>query len=255
MLMFVDAWRQLEYGVRLDWGLAGAISIADQVDAAVVVDVLSFTTTLSVALDAGATVLPYRWRDSRSGDFAREHDAVLAVGRSQAGPGQISLSPTTLRGGQVPDRIVLPSPNGSTISQHLTSSSSVCLGASLRNAQAVAAWITAHYDPERSTVAVVASGEHWPGDALRPAVEDLWGAGAVVDHLARAGWTTPSPEAAAARAAWRVAADDPLGNLLSCSSGRELTQGGYQDDVLIAAEVASSRSVPVLRGETYANGA
>ena len=251
--MFVDAWRQLEYGVRLDWGLAGAIGIADRVDATVVVDVLSFTTTLSVALDAGATVLPYRWRDSRSVDFAREHDAVLAVGRSQAGPGQISLSSTTLRGGQVPDRIVLPSPNGSTISQHLASSSSVCLGASLRNAQAVAAWITSHYDPQRSTVAVVAAGEHWPGGALRPAVEDLWGAGAVVDHLARAGWTTPSPEAAAARAAWHVAANDVLSNLLSCGSGRELVHGGYREDVLTAAEVGTSRSVPVMRGQTFIN--
>jgi len=257
MLGSMDAWRQHGYGVRLDWGLAGATAIADQVDVAVVVDVLSFTTTLSVALDAGVAVLPYRWRDSRGVKFAREHDAVLAVGRSQAGPGEISLSPTTLRGSrQLPDRIVLPSPNGSTIAQHLAATSSTCLGASLRNAQAVAAWIAAHHDPADSTVTVVASGEHWAGGGLRPAVEDLWGAGAVIDHLEQAGWSTPSPEAAAARAAWRGAVDDDaLGNLLSCASGRELTQGGYREDVVIAAEVGSSRSVPILRGKTFVNGA
>lgn len=253
MLKSMTAWRQLEYGVRLDWGLAGAIATADQVDVAVIVDVLSFTTTLSVALDEGATVLPYRWRDSRSVDFAREHDAELAVGRSQAGPGAISLSPTTMRDRPLPDRIVLPSPNGSTIAQHVAATSSSCVGASLRNARAVAAWIASHYDPAHSTVTVVASGEHWPDGALRPAVEDLWGAGAVIDHLERAGWSTTSPEAAAARAAWRVAADDALGNLLSCASGRELTQGGYREDVVIAAEVESSRSVPFLRGETFVN--
>ena len=247
----MDAWRQRGYGVRSDWGLAGAIATAEGADVAVVVDVLSFTTTLSVALDAGASVIPSRWRDSRSAELAREHDAVLAVGRSQAGPAGISLSPTTLRGRPVPARIVLPSPNGATIAAHLGSTATLCLGASLRNAGAVADWITAHHDPARNAVTVVAAGEQWPGGALRPAVEDLWGAGAVIYHLVRAGWLNPSPEAAAARAAWLTAADDPFGNLLSCGSGRELAQGGHRDDVLIAAEVGSSRSVPVLRGGAF----
>ena len=209
----MDAWRQRGYGLRFDWGLAGAISVADQVDVAVVVDVLSFTTTLSVALDGGASVIPSRWRDVRSATLAREHDAVLAVGRSQAGPGDVSLSPTTLRCGPVPARIVLPSPNGATIAEHVGTTATLCLGAGLRNAPAVASWLAARHDPVRSTVVVVAAGEQWPGGALRPAVADLWGAGALIDHLARAGWSTPSPEAATARAAWLPAADDVLGNL------------------------------------------
>ena len=247
----MDAWQQREYGLRFDWGLAGAVATAGSADVAVVVDVLSFTTTLSVALDAGASVVPSRWRDSRGAELAREHDAVLAVGRTQAGPADISLSPTTLRGRPVPARIVLPSPNGATIAQHVGTTGTLCLGACLRNARAVAAWITAHHDPDRDTVTVVAAGEQWPDGTLRPAVEDLWGAGAVIDHLSQAGWSTHSPEAAAARASWLAAADDPLGNLLWCGSGRELTQGGHREDVLIAAEVDSSRSVPVLRGHVF----
>ena len=249
----VDAWRQREHGVRFDWGIAGARSVAEQADVAVVVDVLSFTTTLSVALDGGASVIPSRWRDARSARLAREHDAVLAVGRSQAGPGDVSLSPTTLRRGPVPARIVLPSPNGATIAEHLGTTATLCLGAGLRNARAVAAWLAARHDPDRSTVAVVAAGEEWPDGALRPDVEDLWGAGAVIDHLERAGWSATSPEAAAARAAWLAAADDPLGNLLSCGTGRELVQSGYRADVLVAAEVGARRSGPVLRGGAFAD--
>jgi len=163
----------------------------------------------------------------------------------------VTLSPTTPRRGPVPDRIVLPSPNGATIAAHLGTTATIRTGASLRNARAVAAWLATRHDPAHTTVAVVAAGEQWPEGALRPAVEDLWGAGAVIDHLLRAGWSTPSPGAAAARAAWLAAADDPVGNLLSCGSGRELTQGGYREDVLIAAEVGSSRSVPVLRGGAF----
>src|SRR5688572_16417167 len=85
--------RQSPHRVRCDWGLAGAEAITGDADVAVVVDVLSFTTTLSVALDLGTIVLPYRWSDATAEKFAREQDAVLAVGRSVARPGQISLSP------------------------------------------------------------------------------------------------------------------------------------------------------------------
>lgn len=81
----MDAWRQREHGVRFDWGLAGATPVADDVDVAVVVDVLSFTTTLSVALDSGASVIPSRWRDSRSAALAREHGA----GWRSGGPGRV----------------------------------------------------------------------------------------------------------------------------------------------------------------------
>lgn len=45
-----EAHRQREYGVRFDWGLQGALAVAADVDIAVVVDVLSFTTTVTVAL-------------------------------------------------------------------------------------------------------------------------------------------------------------------------------------------------------------
>ena len=45
------------------------------------VDVLSFTTTLTVAVERGMTVLPFAWKDARAAEYAAERDAVLAVGR------------------------------------------------------------------------------------------------------------------------------------------------------------------------------
>ncbi len=52
------------------------------------VDVLSFTTTLSVALDRGAEVLPLPWQHESAAAFAREQRATLALGRRAAVAGR-----------------------------------------------------------------------------------------------------------------------------------------------------------------------
>ncbi|WP_205855914.1 hypothetical protein [Phytoactinopolyspora endophytica] len=62
----------------MEWGRAGGEETALGATFAVVVDVLSFTTTLSVAMDQGATVYPYRWKDDSAADYAHAHDAKLA---------------------------------------------------------------------------------------------------------------------------------------------------------------------------------
>ncbi|MGN5240469.1 MULTISPECIES: 2-phosphosulfolactate phosphatase [unclassified Rhodococcus (in: high G+C Gram-positive bacteria)] len=239
------AHRQRDSRIRFDWGLRGAAAIAEGADVAVVVDVLSFTTTLSVALDAGIDVLPYRWRDETAAAHAAAHDAVLAVGRRDATPGEVSLSPGTIRSVRNVERMVLPSPNGSSIAYDLDSRASTCLGASLRNSHAVAEWIARHHPT--AVVAVVAAGEKWPDGSLRPAVEDLWGAGAVIAELVETfGPESLSPEADQARCAWVAVADRVAGALRDCASGRELAQIGFARDVEIASEVRSSDCVPVL---------
>jgi 2-phosphosulfolactate phosphatase len=242
---------QGRYRVRFDCALTGAGAVAEGVDVAVVVDVLSFTTTLSVAMDRGMTVLPYPWRDDTAEDYAEAHDATLAVGRSEAGDGQISLSPVSLRAHPgPPGRLVLPSPNGSAIAHHFATMRVECIGACLRNADAVAAWLS-RLGPDRQTVAVIAAGERWPTGELRPAAEDAWGAGAVIANLNRRGWTGLSPEAHTAIAAYESVHGHEFAALLACASGQELTEQGYRDDVQIAAEIDQSRSVPQLRGEQF----
>ncbi|MEI7057519.1 2-phosphosulfolactate phosphatase [Nocardioides sp. CCNWLW239] len=244
MATFDPEHRQHRYQVRFDWGPVGA-DVIGPVDIAVVVDVLSFTTTLTVAVERGIEVFPFRWRDDRAMAYAHEQDAVLAVQRQDAAPGRPSLSPASLREAEGVRRLVLPSPNGSTISSMLAGGGASVIGASLRNRTAVAEWLAPRCAAGAS-IGVVASGERWPDGSLRPAVEDLWGAGAVLDALDPADL---SPEAAVARDAFRAA--DLPDALHACASGRELTAKGYAADVAVASEMDSVSVVPHLCGGSF----
>ncbi|AZI57311.1 2-phosphosulfolactate phosphatase [Nakamurella antarctica] len=249
-------YKQGASDIRFDWGLEGAGVISSGAGIVVVVDVLSFTTTLSVAMDYGVDVYPYRLRDASAAAFAASKHAILAVGRSEAGASGVSLSPASVRAsasGAGPlaksRRLVLPSPNGSAISKAMAEQGAVVLGASLRNAAAVAAWIDKNRQGQ--SVAIIASGERWPGDLLRPAIEDMWGAGAVIAELQSFRKITCSPEASAAAAAYLHVKGTLLESLQQCASGRELIEDGHGNEIEVAAEARSSMVVPVLRGEAF----
>ncbi|SNS27505.1 2-phosphosulfolactate phosphatase [Rhodococcoides kyotonense] len=245
------AHRQEQYDLRFDWGPVGADALAPQSEVAVVVDVLSFTTTLSVALDRGTSVIPWPTRDDSARRLAHEHGAALAVGRSVAQPGEISLSPATLRNGTPPPRLVLPSPNGSTIASRLSDVAGTCIGGSLRNAAAVGSWIASTV-PSGGAVSVIAAGERWPNGELRPSIEDLWGAGLILAELTRlAPERSLSPEARMAVVCWEAISSTVADGLRTCASGRELIEAGFGIDVDIAAEANSSRTVPVLRDGVF----
>jgi 2-phosphosulfolactate phosphatase len=95
---------------------------------------------------------------------------------------------------------------------------------------------------------VVPSGEQWADSALRPAIEDLIGAGAIISHFST---RTLSPEAATALGAYRSVAGNLSAVLRECASGRELCEKGYQEDVLLAAELDVSQTVPIYREPAY----
>ena len=231
-----NAFDQHDYAVRFAWGPNGVQALAPTSDVVVIVDVLSFTTAVSVAAARGALVYPYRWRDASAAPFADDVGAVLAGERTAAG---YSLSPSSLDRVAAGERLVLPSPNGSTCADLAAGSGATVLAASLRNASAVARWL----DARPGVVSVVAAGERWSGGGLRPAVEDLVGAGAVIARLARG---PRSREAEAALGAYRAGERDLRDVLLSCSSGRELVGRGFESDVLMAAELDADDVVPVL---------
>ncbi|WP_418059225.1 2-phosphosulfolactate phosphatase [Pimelobacter simplex] len=266
--------------VRLEWGPTGGAAISADADIVVVVDVLSFTTTLTIATARGTRVHPFAWKDDRAAAaYARERDAVVAVGRFEAralggsdgrggrggsGGALPSLSPAQLLDAVPVPRLVLPSPNGSAICAALRAARPglTVAGASLRNRSAVARWLAPQV-AAGARVALVPAGERWPDGSLRPAVEDLWGAGAVLDAL---GSETPSlgTEARHARAAYRAVAGTESGTgtgtgtgtleaaLLDCASGRELVGVGFRADVVVAAALDADDVVPVLGADGFA---
>lgn len=235
--------RQSTWRVRFGWGPVELRAvIAEQV---VIVDVFRFTTAVDAAVAQGASVFPYRWKDQAAANFAASRNAILADGADPAGP---SLSPVRLSTLQRGDRVVLPSPNGSTcaaIAGELGATSVVA--ACLRNAQAVARWLTG----EGGSVAVVACGERWPDGSLRPALEDLLGAGAVISALDG----SRSPEAEAAAVLWESVAADVVRLLRATASGQELAARGWSEDLMFACEVGASSCVPLLRDGAFTNAA
>lgn len=232
-------WDQAQGAVRCEWGEPGVRHLGPQVDAVVIVDVLSFSTCVDVALGRGAGVLPFRWRDERAAAFAAARGARLAshTRRFTGGP---SLSPTSLLALEAGERLVLPSPNGGALcalAEELRPGH--VYAACLRNAAAVAAHLRGRY----ARVLIVPAGERWPDGTLRPALEDWLGAGAVISALGGAG----SPEAQAAAQAFRDAQASLPEVVGGCSSGRELRERGFGADVALAAQVNVSLCVPRLQ--------
>ncbi|MFC6356813.1 hypothetical protein [Luethyella okanaganae] len=98
----------------------------------------------------------------------------------------------------------------------------------------------------RATVAIVAAGGNEAGGGIRFAVEDLLGAGAVVDALARLGLDHSSPEAAAACAAF-TGLRGAVGHLVTaCGSARELAVSGGNQEATRSAGLVDALDVVTL---------
>ncbi len=244
--------RQRAYDVRCEWGLHGVELLARECAVVVIVDVLSFCTSVDIAVGRGARVLPQRWADANtvsgraapSSAAARQataHGAVAAGPRGGSGP---SLRPSSLVGLAPDTLLALPSPNGATLCATAARHRAVVLAGCLRNASAVARAARALGGP----IGLVPAGERWPDDTLRAAAEDALGVGAIVAALqhTKAGLTC-SPEARLAAAQFAAARLSGLSTVLAeLSSGRELIADGYDEDVRLAADLDVSRAVPRL---------
>lgn len=249
MIATADAFGQRDYAVRLEWGPAGAHAVV--ADVSVIVDVLSFSTSVCVAVERGMSVYSYPWKGPRAEAFAAERGAVLAVGRREstmpgAGVGY-SLSPAMLVDSPPVPRLVLPSPNGSTIAAALSDSGSRVLVGCLRNASAVAGWLASRLD-RGDAVAIIAAGERWESDgSLRPALEDHLGAGAILSMVARLGHRSRlSPEALVAAELFDTVRPELARYIGGCVSARELDDRGFHADVDVAAGLDGSVAVPLL---------
>jgi 2-phosphosulfolactate phosphatase len=205
-----DPHSQSSYQVRFDWGIEGARAVASDADVIVIVDILSFCTAVDVAVAAGGSV--------------------------------------ELKVGDAPDTDVVPGTDGSRIAAALVDHPGIVIAGSLRNATAVAHWILAHQDEtgNRLAIAIIAAGDR-RGDVPRVTVEDLLGAGAIIDALAAVGLDACSPEAAAAAASFAGLKRATKHLITASSSGRELAERGFAADIRLAVQTDASTTIPVLR--------
>jgi 2-phosphosulfolactate phosphatase len=231
---------QAEFDIRCEWGEHGVTQLAPESDAVVIVDVLSFSTSVTIAVGNGAVVYPYRGKREAAPEFAQSVGAILAEFNRKTVSGY-SLAPASLVNIPAGTRLVLPSPNGSTLT--LATGEAPTFAACLRNARAVASALA----KMGKRISVIPAGERWQDGTLRPALEDLIGAGALIHHLAG----TRSPEAEMAVAAYARFGDDLLGHLKQCGSGKELIGRGFAHDVELAAASNVSDAVPFLTDGAY----
>lgn len=244
-----DVHQQFGAAVRFDWGPTGADALATDNGCLVVIDVLSFTTSVSIAVSKGTEVFPYRWKDETAAVYAEEKRAVLAIDRDMANDAHPwSLSPAALMEAAAVERLVLPSPNGSTVA---FGTKTFAVAGSFRNGEYVADHLyRAGYGTPDRPIGVIASGERWETDgSLRPCIEDFLCAGQIIFALARHGCTL-SPEAQTANDAFKSASNIP--NILrDCASGRELIHDGYEQDVELAAQLNQDDVVPTLTNQRF----
>jgi len=232
---------QTRFDIRCEWGEQSVTALAADSDAVIIVDVLSFSTCVAIAVHNGAIVYPFHSNTMTAQDYAREKDALLAV--KQRNTKGYSLSPLSLMTIPAQTKIVLPSPNGSLLST-LTGNKPTFTGC-LRNARAVA--LAAQKFGIRITV--IPAGERWfaTNSSLRPALEDTIGAGAIIHYLSG----KKSMEAQAAESTFLQFRNQLQSCFKNIGSGIELIDKGFAKDVELAAELNVSDKAPRLRNSAY----
>ncbi|MCD2168793.1 2-phosphosulfolactate phosphatase [Microbacterium sp. JC 701] len=123
----------------------------------------------------------------------------------------------------------------------------------LRNAAAVADHVLAvqRARGERTSISIVAAGYPDGDEAVRFAVDDLLGAGAVIAALGDLGIDHASPDAAVAGEGFRALGGAVRHLLTASGTGRALAADGGRDGVLHAAARDAASVVPVLRDGVF----
>src|SRR5476649_714931 len=221
-------YSQSRFDVRLEWGLSGAENLAQEVDCVVVIDVMSFSTCVSMANDNNALIYPYIFKDETAIKYAQTLGADVANFTRKFDTGEFSLSPQSLQAIPTDYRLVLPSPNGSTISFMARDSGAAVFSGCFRNLMATAKACIGF-----KHILIIPSGERWMDGSLRPAVEDYVAAGGIITFL---GDRNLSPEAQAAAAAFACYKKDNFLSLNYCSSATELKERGFETDIALCLE-------------------
>ncbi|WLS78414.1 2-phosphosulfolactate phosphatase [Erwinia pyri] len=242
----MEWYSQQGFEVRLEWSLSAVDYLADETDCVIVVDVMSFSTCVSLAVDNGAHIYPYPWKD----ESALEYGISMGVNtasfdRRFSGKGY-SLSPLSIQNIKKGESLVLPSPNGSTISFRAKEAGIAVFSGCFRNISATARACSAF-----KRILVIPCGERWPDGSLRPAIEDYVAAGGITEALGR---KSLSPEALTALAAYRYHQEHHLSLLHNCASAAELRLRGFEEDIALSLEVDAGKLECRMYGNFYSSG-
>jgi 2-phosphosulfolactate phosphatase len=210
---------QSDFDIHLEWGNLGVAELSKTSRVYIIVDVLSFSTCVEIVTSRGGYIIPYQRRDESAIQFAESWDAELAT--SDRSLDQHSLSPASLLDFPAGKRLVLPSPNGTTLT--LQTGSVPTTAGCFRNAKSVAEYAQRF----KKGISVITAGERWNDGSLRPCFEDWLGAGAILAHMSG----SFSPEALAALAAYQSLADQLASLVKGTGSGKELIEKGFERDV------------------------
>lgn len=206
----------------------------------VVVDVLFATSTIVHALDAGAaSVWPAPDRESAEALAAGLEDGLLAGEyMTDAIPGFAPATPLALAAATLAGcSVVYCTTNGTVALAHAAAAEHVYVAA-LSNAGAVASHVASAH-PETG-VLIVCAGSH---DRFN--LEDFYCAGHLVAHFRRLGRYDLTDAAIAAAMARQAC--EPEVALSASRVGRLMARRGLSQEVVSAARVDHSQTVPMLR--------
>ncbi|WHZ04063.1 2-phosphosulfolactate phosphatase [Neobacillus sp. YX16] len=242
---------QSPYTCRVEWGRRGAREAAERGDIIIIVDVLSFSSTVVSALNFDAVIYPYP-PNLDGKEYAQTINAEYILGRAEAAKaGKPTLSPVSFNDEHTNKKYVLTSLNGAFCTWIASKVPALLIG-SLLNASSAAAVANQLRLQKNASITVIPCGEMWSNgkeeeDTLRPAIEDYLGAGAILSYLEG----EKSPEAEVCKGAF-YHAEPKLNELIwDCGSGRELREKGFGADVKHCSQLNTYQTVPFLRNNHF----
>lgn len=232
--------------IRFEWGPTGIKRAAARGDIIIVVDVLRFSSAVTIATAYGATLYPHPLNEDAR-DYAARLGLPLIHGGLASAEEARSLAPSSFGPDDAGRSYVVSSANGAACADYTDGASAVIAGA-LLNATATAEQAMALHAGSNAVITVIACGERWAADEsvvdqLRPCLEDYLGAGAILSAMRG----HSSPEAQVCAAAFQASRSNLEQILWECGSGRELRERGQGEDVAYCARVDATSAVPILR--------
>ncbi len=241
---------------KFNWGRDGAIEASEDNDYVVIVDTLSFSTTVAYATTNSVRVYPQALGDDTT-ELSKKYDAEIAVGRlCVPEKGRFSLSPLTYNSIEKNTKVVLPALNGGTCCKLAQENSAKVIVGALVNAKAVANHIMTYIAESDNSIniSVIACGERFKepnmDGEIRFAIEDYLGAGAIISELE----IEKTPEAIVCEGAFKSSKNILNKLIWECESGIELREIGFGDDVVFASKLNSINVVPILLDDVIIKG-